>query len=86
MCGDWMEITELMLRCKPLSAGAAEVIVAVIDSGIDPNHPDLIDAIWDSDEVPDNGIDDNNIQTPPHQYDSRCRMNTAWNRNNCCRC
>ena len=45
----------------PLSAGAAEVIVAVIDSGIDPNHPDLIDAIWvNSDEVPDNGIDDDN--------------------------
>ena len=30
----------------PISQNASEVIVAVIDSGIDPNHPDLLDAIW----------------------------------------
>ena len=45
----------------PLSTGAAEVVVAVIDSGIDPDHPDLIDAIWvNNDEIPNNGIDDDN--------------------------
>lgn len=35
------------------------VIVAVIDSGVDPNHEDLKDVIWkNEDEIPDNGIDD----------------------------
>ena len=35
------------------------IIIAVIDSGIQINHPDLIDNIWEnSDEVADNGIDD----------------------------
>ena len=35
------------------------IIVAVIDSGIDINHPDLRDHIWvNSQEIPNNGIDD----------------------------
>ncbi|MEI6489750.1 MAG: S8 family serine peptidase [Bacteroidota bacterium] len=35
------------------------VVVAVIDSGIDPNHEDLKDAIWtNTAEIPDNEIDD----------------------------
>ncbi len=35
------------------------VIVAVIDSGVDPNHEDLKDVIWtNTKEIPDNGIDD----------------------------
>ena len=35
------------------------VIVAVIDSGVDPNQEDLKDAIWtNTREIPDNGIDD----------------------------
>ena len=43
----------------PFSQNASEVIVAVIDSGIDPNHPDLLDAIWiNQGEIADNGIDD----------------------------
>lgn len=34
------------------------VIVAVIDTGIDINHPELKDAIWvNEDEIPDDGID-----------------------------
>ena len=45
----------------PISQNASEVIVAVIDSGIDPNHPDLLDAIWiNPGEIADNGIDDDN--------------------------
>lgn len=36
-----------------------EIIVAVIDSGVDVNHPDLKDEIWiNKNEIPDNGIDD----------------------------
>jgi subtilisin family serine protease len=35
------------------------VVVAVIDSGVDVNHPDLINNIWrNTDEVANNGIDD----------------------------
>jgi len=37
------------------------VIVAVIDSGVETDHPDLKDVIWvNEDEIPNNGIDDDN--------------------------
>ena len=36
-----------------------EVVVAVVDSGVDFTHADLDDNIWlNEDEIPDNGIDD----------------------------
>ena len=42
-----------------ISTGSREVIVALIDTGIDLEHPDLIDNIWTNpDEIPDNGLDD----------------------------
>lgn len=35
------------------------VVVAVVDSGVDANHPELQGQIWTNpDEIPDNGIDD----------------------------
>jgi len=38
---------------------APEIILAIIDSGVQTNHPDLEENIWqNSDEIPDNGIDD----------------------------
>jgi subtilisin family serine protease len=42
-----------------ITTGDSEIIVAVIDTGIDYNHPDLADNIWiNTDEIPDNDIDD----------------------------
>jgi len=39
--------------------GSSDIIIAIIDTGIDYNHPDLADNIWiNSDEIPDNEIDD----------------------------
>ena len=35
------------------------VVVAIIDTGVDIFHPDLVDALWTNPgEIPDNGIDD----------------------------
>ena len=42
-----------------ISSGAEEIVVAVIDSGVDIAHADLSTVIWSNDdEIPDNGIDD----------------------------
>ncbi len=39
--------------------GSREVIVALIDTGVDYTHEDLADSIWiNNDEIADNGIDD----------------------------
>jgi subtilisin family serine protease len=41
------------------STGAASIIVADIDTGVDRNHADLKDNMWvNINEIPDNGIDD----------------------------
>lgn len=40
------------------AASKREVVVAVVDTGIDITHPDLVNSIWvNSDEIPGDGID-----------------------------
>lgn len=44
-----------------ISTGSSDVIVAIIDGGIDVDHSDLKDNLWVNEgEIPDNGIDDDN--------------------------
>jgi subtilisin family serine protease len=42
-----------------LGAGSSDVLIAVIDSGFEIDHPDLADALWTNPhEIPDNEVDD----------------------------
>jgi hypothetical protein len=55
-----------------VSTGDSGIVVAVIDTGIDYNHPDLAANMWTNPgEIPDNGIDDdgNGYVDDVHGYD-----------------
>lgn len=44
-----------------IETGNPEIVIAIVDSGIDYTHPDLAGNIWiNNDEIPDNDIDDDN--------------------------
>ncbi|MGL1937255.1 MAG: S8 family serine peptidase [Fibrobacterales bacterium] len=50
-----------MPRAWDVTTGSSTTTVAIIDSGIDYDHPDLIDNLWTNpNEIADNGIDDDN--------------------------
>ncbi|MEK7400195.1 MAG: S8 family serine peptidase [Candidatus Poribacteria bacterium] len=47
------------LKAWEIEKGSEDIIVAVVDTGVDYNHEDLKSRIWiNTDEIPDNGIDD----------------------------
>lgn len=42
-----------------VTQSSSDVIIAIIDSGVDYNHSDLDGKLWENeDEIPDNGVDD----------------------------
>lgn len=44
-----------------ITKGSPDVVIAIVDSGVEWDHSDLADNIWiNEDEIPDNGKDDDN--------------------------
>jgi subtilisin family serine protease len=57
---EWLEVAEAFREIEVVSGHSSkDVVIAVIDTGIDRNHPDLENVLWVNDrEIPENGVDD----------------------------
>lgn len=61
-----------------IGTGSSDIVIAIIDSGIDYTHPELATNIWNNtDEIPGNGIDDDN-----NSYIDDIRGWYFWQNNN----
>ena len=60
--GDGLDNEDIMApEAWKIRSVSPDVVVGVIDTGIQLTHPDLINNIWENNnEIPDNGIDDDN--------------------------
>lgn len=71
----WGLYSEAGIKAKEawaITKGSKDVVIAVIDTGVDYNHPDLKDNMWvNVNEIPGNGIDDdgNGFVDDIHGYD-----------------
>lgn len=58
---DYLEPGEEGITEKKDTADSGDIVVAVVDTGVDYNHPDLRENIWkNTDEIAGNNIDDDN--------------------------
>ena len=69
-------MTLIFLAKRDIQTGSKDIIVGVIDTGIDASHPDLRDNMWvNKGEIPGNGIDDDGNGYIDDQYGWNFREN-----------
>ena len=57
----WHHATVESEAAWDIQTGADSIVIAIVDTGVDLDHPDLEDNLWTNpDEIPDNGVDDDN--------------------------
>lgn len=58
---NWHALAIFLPEAHSITSGSPEIIVAVLDNGVNFSHPALADSAWrNSDEIPSNGLDDDN--------------------------